>query len=145
MESKINKINITIFLLLFHFSSYSITLEEVWDEINYCGLKYPEIVLAQSIKEAGWEYNSHNATKRNNLFGLKGGKKCESNDKGYKIFDHWRESVCDYQERIQNRYKEGEDYFQFLIRIKYFQSDPDVYISDLKWIIKELKKKGIIC
>jgi len=136
---------LTTLLLGIGLTTNALTIEQVWAEINYCELKYPEIVLAQSIKEAGWRYDSHNAVRRHNLFGLKGGKKSESNEYGYKIFNHWSESVCDYQERIQNRYKEGEDYFQFLIRIKYFQADPDVYISDLKWIIKRLKQKGIIC
>lgn len=138
--------NLIIFLLLSTSLNISaLTVEEVRDEIYYCDLLYPEIVLAQSIKEAGWEYNSYNAEKRHNLFGLKGGKKSESNKYGYKIFDHWSESIDDYKNRIQNRYIEGEDYFKFLIRIKYFQSDSGKYISDLKWIIKQLIKKGIIC
>lgn len=133
-----------ILLLSSGLSSTALTLEQVWQEINYCELKHPEIVMAQSILETNWEYSTHNAVKRNNLFGLKGGKKCESNKYGYKVFEHWSESICDYQNRVQNRYKEGEDYFQFLIRIKYFQADPDEYINKLKWIIKELKKKNIM-
>lgn len=138
--------NILLTLLLgIGITTNALTIEEVWAEINYCELKHPEIVLAQSIKEAGWDYDSHNARKRNNLFGLKGGKKCESNKHGYKIFNHWTESVSDYQERIQNRYIEGEDYFKFLIRIGYFEADSEKYINSLKWIIKELKRRGIIC
>lgn len=133
--------------LLFGFSliTNSQTIEQVWAEINYCELKHPEYVLAQSIKEAGWNYDSYNAIKRNNLFGIKGGKKCESNKYGYKIFNHWSESVYDYQQRIQNRYKEGEYYPNFLIRIGYFETEAEKYINDLHWIIKQLKKKGIIC
>ncbi len=120
------------------------TLESVYLEIKENGIKKPEIVLAQSIKETGWDYDSWNAKERNNLFGLKGGEKCESNKYGYKIFDHWSESVDYYKQKIQNRYNEGEDYYKFLIRIKYFQSDPDEYISDLKWIVNELFRRGII-
>jgi len=136
---------LTTLLLGIGLSTNALTIEQVWAEINYCELKHPEIVLAQSIKEAGWEYNSHNAIKRNNLFGLKGGQKSESNKYGYRVFEHWSESIDTYKNKIQNRYIEGEDYFQFLIRIKYFQADSDIYISDLKWIIKRLKQKGIIC
>lgn len=137
--------NLFIFLLLIlSLNTKGLTVEQVWAEINYCELKYPEIVLAQSIKEAGWEYNSPNAEKRHNLFGLKGGKKCDSNQYGYKIFEHWTESVDDYKNRIQNRYIDDEDYYQFLIRIKYFETEPDKYINDLKWIINRLKKLGII-
>ncbi len=134
-----------IVLLSINLNINALTIEEVRDEIYYCNLIHPEIVLAQSIKEAGWKYNSYNVEKRNNLFGLKGGKKCNSNQYGYKIFEHWTESIDDYKNRVQNRYIEGEDYFQFLVRIKYFQADPDEYISNLKWIIKKLIKLNIIC
>lgn len=134
-----------LLLLLLGLSTKGVTVEQVWAEINYCELKHPEIVLAQSIWETNWEYSTTNAVKRKNLFGLKGGKKCDSNQYGYKIFEHWTESVDDYKNRIQNRYIEGEDYFQFLIRIKYFQEDPEIYISNIKSIIKRLKQKGIIC
>lgn len=134
-----------IVLLSINLNINALTIEQVWDEINYCELVHPEIVLAQSIWETNWEYSTTNAVKRQNLFGLKGGKKSESNKYGYKIFEHWTESVDDYKNRIQNRYIEGEDYFQFLIRIKYFQADPDEYISNLKWIIKKLIKLNIIC
>lgn len=128
-----------LIIILFSFNCYSQTIEQVWQEIQCNELKHPEIVLAQSIKEAGWDYDSWNAIKRNNLFGLKGGKKCNSNKYGYKIFNHWSESVLDYKNRIQNRYIEGEDYYQFLIRIGYFETESTKYINDLKWIIKKLK------
>lgn len=116
------------------------TIEQVWQEINCNELKHPEIVLAQSIKEAGWHYDSYNAIKRNNLFGIKGGKKCSSNKYGYKIFNHWSESVVDYKNRIQNRYLEDENYYNFLIRIGYFETEASKYINDLKWIINKLKR-----
>jgi hypothetical protein len=135
---------LTTLLLGIGLSTNALTIEQVWAEINYCELKHPEIVLAQSIWETNWEYSTTNAVKRQNLFGLKGGKKSESNKYGYKIFEHWTESVDDYKNRIQNRYIEREDYFQFLIRIKYFQEDPKIYISNIKSIIKRLKQKGII-
>ena len=135
-----------VLLLSIGVKTNALTVEQVWSEIQCNELYHPEIVLAQSIKEAGWEYTSWNVFKRNNLFGIKGGKKTESNKYGYKIYSHWTESVLAYKEKIQEgRYIEGEDYYQFLIRIRYFEADPNVYISDLKWIINRLKKLNIIC
>ncbi len=50
-----------------------------------------------------------------------------------RVFNHWSESVIFYKNRIQNRYKSNETYYQFLNRIRYAE-DP-YYISKLKKVV----------
>ncbi len=57
--------------------------------INRQGIAHPNIVLAQSIQECGYDYGSYNARFRNNLFGMKGGSKTEDNKYGYAIDNEW--------------------------------------------------------
>lgn len=118
------------------------TIEQMYEEIVCNEIAHPEIVLAQTINECGWDYGSYNATKRNNFFGMTGGKKCESNKYGYKIFSHWTESVYDYKKWQDKLYRGESDYFSFLIKIRYAQSEE--YCSDLRVILIGLVKKGII-
>ena len=56
---------------------------------------------------------------------------------GYMKFSHWSESVIAYKNKIQNRYKKGENYYLFLNRIKY-ASDP-LYIQRIKKVVNNLK------
>ncbi len=130
-----------ILAVVLSLSTCSLTTEEVRDEIIYCDIKHTEIVLAQTIAEAGWEYDSHNAARRNNLFGMKGGVKSKNNKHGYKVYDDWRESVCAYKEWQDRRYN-GGDYYEFLKRSGY-STNPE-YISFVKSIVNSLKRKGII-
>lgn len=118
------------------------TIEQMYEEIVCNEIAHPEIVLAQTINECGWDYDSNNAMKRNNFFGMTGGKKCESNKYGYKIFSHWTESVYDYKCWQEKRYKGESDYYEFLIRWKYAQSEE--YCDDLRAIIRDLVIDGII-
>ena len=118
------------------------TIEQMYEEIVCNEIKHPEIVLAQSINECGWDYDSYNARKRYNFFGMTGGKKCESNKFGYKIFSHWTESVHDYKLWQEKNYKSEGDYFYFLERIGYASSHE--YCSDLKVILRLLLRKRVI-
>lgn len=133
----------TIVILLIQNQLFSTpTISDVYNEIVGNSIKFPEIVLAQSIKECGWSYDSYNASRRNNLFGMTGGHKCESNKYGYKIFENWEESVRDYKLWQDRRYNGETDYCLFLKRSGYFSSDD--YCDDLNWILRELVKRGII-
>lgn len=97
--------------------------EGLWEALEYYKIHHKEIVYAQAILETGWfkSINHHN-----NLFGLRG--------KHYYTYKHWSESIKAYKEKIQSRYKQGEDYYQFLIRIRY-ASNPN-YINVLKSIVR---------
>jgi len=98
------------------------------------GIAHPNIVLAQTIQECGYEYNSHNARVRNNICGMKGGVKCEENKLGYAIYPHWFESVKGYKYR-QRTYTTGS-YFKYLVHSNYSESKK--YIADLKWHLKRM-------
>lgn len=100
--------------------------EGLWEALEYYNIHHKEIVYAQAVLETGW-FKSKGCVVGNNLFGLKG--------KNYYQYDHWLESVIAYKEKIQNRYKSGEDYYNFLTRIHYAE-DPN-YNSLLKSIVKQ--------
>jgi flagellum-specific peptidoglycan hydrolase FlgJ len=102
--------------------------QEVYNELVKQGVKYPKIVLAQSLLETG-NYKCTNCSKDvNNLFGFfwKG---------SYIAFDNWRESV-DYYKRWQLKRYNGGDYYAFLKRIGY-AADPN-YIRKVKEIAEAL-------
>lgn len=97
----------------------------LWEALEYYNIHHKEIVYAQAILETG-HFKSGGCRKGHNLFGLRG--------KHYHRYKHWSESVKAYKEKIQSRYKLGEDYYKFLKRIHYAE-DPN-YINLLKSIVK---------
>lgn len=132
---------ILIFLFFIPYLCNAYTLEEIMGmtpkdglfyALEYYEIKEPYIVYSQAILETG-NFTSKLCVEHGNLFGI-----YDSINYRYKHFSHWIKSVEAYKRRIQNRYKEGEDYYRFLLRINY-ASDPD-YISKLKRINKELTK-----
>lgn len=110
---------------------------DMYAEIKKQELKFPMIVLAQSIMEAGWRYDSYNARARNNFFGL-----WDSKAHKYRTFDTWQESVKCYKEKFQYKYK-GGDYFKFLEKAGYATAEK--YCTSLRWIIKRLTKRYAEC
>lgn len=101
--------------------------EGLWEALEYYEIHHKEIVYSQAVLETGW-FKSKDCIKDNNLFGLRG-------KNGYYKYNHWSESVKAYKNKIQNKYKLGEDYYQFLKRIRYAESSN--YISILKNIVKK--------
>lgn len=104
---------------------------ELNDSILYLALvhynvKYPKIVLAQAKLESG-NYTSYHCRKRNNFLGLYNSKRGE-----YFKFNHWTDCIQGYKDMIEYKLKDGEDYYNFLVRIKY-ASSPD-YINKVKQI-----------
>lgn len=96
----------------------------VFAEIKRQGVKYPKIVLAQSLLETG-HYTSDVCKKHNNLFGLMKGDK-------YHHFSHWKNSITYYKEHVQSRYN-GGNYYEFLERIGY--AEDKNYCNILKQIV----------
>lgn len=90
--------------------------------MDYYGIHHQDIVYKQALLETG-NFKSSLCKNGNNLFGLRGRN-------GYYKFGHWSESVKMYKDKIQCRYRTGEDYYQFLKRIRY-ATNPN-YISTLK-------------
>ena len=99
------------------------TVQEVYTYIVCAGIKFPDIVLRQAIWETGW-FKSKHMIHKNNLFGFRHSKK-------YMSFTNWNECVDYYKSWQLRQYtREGEDYYAFLIRVKYAQSKK--YIECLK-------------
>lgn len=130
---------ILIFLLFIPYLCNAQTLEEIMKmkpeeglfyALEYYNVQFPYIVYSQAILETG-NFESDLCVRHGNLFGI-----YDSINHKYRHFPHWIKSVELYKKRIQNRYKEGEDYYDFLNRIKY-ASDPN-YIKKLKIIERQL-------
>ena len=59
-----------------------------------------------------------------------------SNAEQYYNFDHWTNCILAYKNMIEYKQKDGEDYYHFLLRIKYAE---DVeYIGKVKSIVSNL-------
>lgn len=105
------------------YNTLPLTQDNVTFVIKAEGLHHADVVIKQAILETG--HFKSKLAKQGNLFGLKG-------KKGYYRYRHWSKSIIAYKEKIQSRYKQGEDYYSFLKRIKYCESSD--YIQKLKHI-----------
>lgn len=115
--------------LSFCYPNYNLTIENLHAEIKKQGIYFDTIVLCQSILETGW-FTSYNCTKRNNLFGMTGGKKTESNTHGYAIYRTWQESVKAYKDWQVKRL----NYYDFLNQQHYHES------KDYEWKCESIRQ-----
>ena len=102
--------------------------EGLKEALSYYGLKHKDIVYAQAVLETG-HFKSDLCLNGNNLFGL-----YDSKNHRYYTFDHWKDCVIAYKEMIQYKYKDGDDYLNFLKEIGYARDSE--YICKLKKLIK---------
>lgn len=102
--------------------------EGLMEALEYYGVKHPQIVYAQAVLETG-HFKSDLCLNGNNLFGLYNSKKHR-----YHTFDHWKDCIIAYKEMIQYKYKDGDDYLNFLKEIGY--AEDSEYICKLKELIK---------
>lgn len=112
-------------------------MEQLNEEVLYKTLQHykfpnPAIITAQAVLETG-NFKSRLCIESNNLFGLYNSSKME-----YFKFDSWIGSVIAYKRYILNKYKEGEDYYEFLKRINYAE-DPN-YVNKVKTIENRILK-----
>lgn len=105
------------------------------EALGYYGVHHPEIVYAQAVLETG-NFKSDLCINGNNLFGL-----YNSRDNEYYTYTHWSESVRDYVNFIQYKYKPPNNYYKFLSDIGYAE-DPN-YIKKLKGIVSRNDKKNL--
>lgn len=113
-----------------------LNVNELNDSILYLALvhyevKHPKAVLAQAKLESG-NYTSKHCRTKNNFLGLYNSRKKE-----YFSFSHWTACIQGYKDMIEYKMKDGEDYYDFLVRIKY-ASDP-IYIYKVKQIESNLE------
>lgn len=97
----------------------------------YYNVKHPKAVLAQAKLESG-NYTSYHCRVGNNFLGLYNSRKKE-----YFKFNHWTDCVQGYKDMIEYKLKDGEDYYDFLIRIGYAE-DPS-YVYKVKQIENNLE------
>ena len=102
--------------------------EGLREALEYYEVKYPNVVYAQAILETG-NFKSDVCVKNNNLFGL-----YDSKNKRYYTFDHWKDCIIAYKEMIQYKYKDGDNYLNFLKEIGYARDSE--YICKLKKLIE---------
>ena len=109
-------------------------------------VKYPHIVMAQSIVETG-HWTSHIFLENHNLFGMKQARRrittAEGTSRNHAYYTHWRESVYDYafyQCRYLSKLNSEEEYFQYL-GASYAEA-PN-YVSSLRTVIQKEKLKEL--
>ena len=98
----------------------SFSVESFTQMLKDLNVKYPHIVLAQSILETG-HYSSTIFKTNHNLFGMKEARRRVKTAKGTQLnhayYDNWRESVYDYafyQCRYMGRIDSEDEYYQAL-------------------------------
>lgn len=108
------------------------TKKQVMTELIKQGVKHPEIVLRQSIKETGHYKCTNCSLDHNNLFGFQWKGK-------YLEFDTWQESVS-YYKRWQNKWFDGErNYYDFLNCMWKHRNGDCVPYATSETYIEELK------
>lgn len=112
--------------------------ETIYQQIKDSGLEHPEIVYAQAILETGW-FKSYNCKQRNNIFGL-----YDSKNNQYYSFESKRECIIKYKEWIQDKYYDGQDYYDFLNCMWEYKGEckryaaAEDYTDKLKVIVKQI-------
>jgi hypothetical protein len=120
--------------------------EKLVTHLRELNLKFPYIILAQSIQETG-NFKSGIFKENNNLFGMKEAKMratlAQGTSRGHAYYGSWKESLYDYA-MYYNTYlrkiKTEDEYFEYL-RQNYAE-DPE-YVPRLKDIIRKKKLKHL--
>lgn len=106
---------------------YTLSTFSVGTWLNHYEVKYPDVVLRQSILETGWYKCTNCSLRYNNIFGFSTGK--------YLQFDNWIESV-EYYKKWQDKYMpevcSKNEYYEWLDRYGYASAKD--YIKTLKQI-----------
>ncbi len=125
------------------------TWKETYQKLVDGNCKHALEITAQSILEAGWEYNSLKAVRINNIFGMKRAKNrltvaLLDTLNGYAEYDAKEDSVEDMMLwYVYGKGGECEDYYDFLLKKGYAQDTE--YINKLKSIVERIKKELELC
>lgn len=93
------------------------------DYMKVLEIQYPEVVLNQAKLETG-NFTAPRFIKHNALFGF------QTSDTNVIKYKSWKESVIAYKCWQMKRLKDNEDYYKFLVRVKY-AADSN-YVKKLK-------------
>lgn len=114
-----------------YYKTSQLDVNEVKAYIEAIGIKEPDIVLRQAVYETG-DFKYRPLLLKHNLFGFR-------HHKHYLQYKSWRACIDYYKKWQDKNYTDAtEDYYNFLIRIKYATSP--VYIAHLKSVKLNLKR-----
>mgnify|MGYP000020223191 FL=1 len=112
--------------------------EKLVQMLKDLNVKFPYIVMAQSIQETG-HWKSGIFLENHNLFGMKEAQRrittAEGTNRNHAYYNHWRESVYDYafyQCRYLGDIKNESEYFQYLSAS---YAEDSGYVNRLKNVI----------
>jgi uncharacterized FlgJ-related protein len=115
-------------------------------ELKRLNVRFPHIVMAQSILETGG-FKSNIFKENHNLFGMKQANirinTAKGTQNGHAYYDNWYESVYDYafyQCRYLSTIRSEQEYFTYL-STSYAESG-DKYVTSLKDVIEKHKLKN---
>jgi uncharacterized FlgJ-related protein len=118
--------------------------DKLIDELKRLNVRFPHIVMAQSIVETG-HWKSEIFKENHNLFGMKEAKvrinTAEGTNRAHAYYDNWKESVYDYafyQCRYLGSIKTEEEYYTYL-DMNYAEAEN--YVSALKNVIEKYNLK----
>ena len=105
--------------------SRTLLMDSVLNYLCLSKIVHKDIVMKQVIWETGW-LKGEFLMSRNNLFGFR--------HKEYLRFSNWKESVDYYEKWQQTNYLDpNEDYYNFLLRIKYSNSRYPGHLKSLTY------------
>lgn len=130
-----NKVEYELLLKNTATSQDNFSKEKFVDELKRLNVKFPHIVMAQSIIETGY-WNSKIVKESNNLFGMKEALTRVNTAKGtqfnHAFYDSWRESIYDYafwQCRYMGGVNNEQEYYAYLSQV---YAEDSNYIQKLK-------------
>ena len=120
--------------------------EKLVQMLKDLNVKFPHIVLAQSIQETG-HWKSGIFLENHNLFGMKEAQRrittAEGTNRNHAYYNHWRESVYDYA-FYQCRYLSGirseAEYYQY---IGATYAEDSGYVEAIKRVIERENLKSL--
>ena len=106
-----------VLLLAFNVSYGQISTKEVKELLDKHITEHKDIILKLAIHETG-RFKSNKAVNHKNLFGFETGKK---------HFASYEESVIAFKTRILSRLRPNENFYSFLLRIRYATDKNYIY------------------
>lgn len=114
------------------------SVEALREEMKRCGIKFPNIVMAQARLESG-NFRSRIFREANNLFGMKLARSRNTTAigefSGHALYENWRQSVMDYslyQSTYLRKIRTEEQYLEYLSQ-SYAESP--TYVEKIKKMI----------
>jgi uncharacterized FlgJ-related protein len=113
--------------------------EELIQLLKDLNVKYPHIVLAQSILETG-HYKSKVFKENHNLFGMKEARvrihTAKGTKNGHAYYENWKESVYDYAFYQSTYYSDVRSENQYYRKLDRSYAEAKNYINSVKEIVE---------